>query len=90
MTTTIRTRRPGMTAELAEATDAARAEGLRVADSSTPTTATPPSPGPTTFEILVRHFDRPIGPPVACAVDIPPTPVPAPPEGYEWARVYKK
>lgn len=50
----------------------ARATGARVADSSTPPEA----------------FERPLGPPVACAIDIQPSPLHTPPEGYEWSTTY--
>lgn len=43
-TTTIRTRRHGMTAELAKSVEAARAEGLRVADASMPSVTHEPVP----------------------------------------------
>ena len=49
-TTTIRTRRHGMTAELAKAVEAARDEGLRVADASTPAPDVTHEPVPTEFE----------------------------------------
>lgn len=49
-TTTIRTRRHGMTAELAKAVDAARAEDLRVADASTPAPEVTHEPVPSEFE----------------------------------------
>jgi hypothetical protein len=59
-TTTIRTRRHGMTAEIAKAVDAARAEGLRVADASTPAPDVTHEPVPTELERVfgIKSEDR--------------------------------
>lgn len=51
----------------------AHSTGVRVTDSS----SAPAAAGPTAIE---RHSDRPLGPSVACASDLPPTPLHTPPE----------
>lgn len=53
-TTTFRTRRHGMTAELAKVVDAARAEGLRVAGASTPAPEVTHEPVPSELQRVFR------------------------------------